>query len=87
MSGDYDPEEFELCGVLYKATRQQANDIFASVMLTKEWSDYAVSNDRIRYGEMSATDPEAVKLIEQHVDNYRKAFKAAKKIIDGYLTS
>lgn len=85
MSADYDPEEFDLCGVLYKATRQQANEIFSIVVLTGDWQDYATTNDLLRYGDFSATDPVARKLVEQHVANYRKAFKTVKKIVETYF--
>jgi hypothetical protein len=80
-----DQEEFDLCGVLYKATRQQANEIFDIMIDTQEWLNYTITNERLRYGEFEAISPGAAQLVAQHVENYRKAFKTAKKIIETYL--
>lgn len=84
-SGFEEPEEFELCGVCYKATRTQANFIMSIVVDTAAWRDYARTNDLLRFGDFSATDPEAAKLVAQHVENYRAAFKVAKKVIEEAL--
>lgn len=85
MSYD-EQEELELCGVNYKATRAQANAIMGIVIDTTAWVDYACTNDLLRFGDFSATDPEAVKLVAQHVLNYRAAFKMARKVIEEFLS-
>lgn len=80
-----EPEDFELCGVAYKATRTQANEIMSIVVDTIDWRNYAQTNDLLRYGEFQATDPEAMKLVAKNIENYRLAFKTAKKVIEQYL--
>jgi hypothetical protein len=84
MTDFEEPEDFDLCGVKYKATRTQANEIMAIVIETKEWRDYARTTDRLRYGDFSATDPEAVKMVAEHVENFRAAFREVKRLIDRY---
>lgn len=80
-----DQEGYELCGVSYKATRQQANIIMARVMQTKEWFDYATTSDRMREGRFDATSPEGARLVEARVRAYRAAYTKTLEIVRSEL--
>lgn len=80
-----DPESWELCGVAYTATRQQANEIARRVFETKEWEHYSQIKDRIFYGDFDANSEPGRLLTEAHPRAFRAAFNVTLKIVKAVL--
>ena len=78
-------ENFELCGVSYRATRQQANKIMLAAIDTQQWINYARTSDLIQHGDFDPHTKESQSLIALHIDNYRAAFKEALRVIDSQI--
>ena len=54
MSDYNEIEEFDYCGVLYRATRAQANRITLEVEKTTEWRSYAIATDVVQHSPFSS---------------------------------
>lgn len=77
-----DKHTYDLCGVNYEATRDQANKIMLRVMQTKEWEAYAISKELVANGTFSSTDLEAQRIVATLIVSYRNAFKVTLDIVN-----
>lgn len=78
-------ENWELCGVSYRATGELANEIMSLVMATAEWEDYAIASDLVHCGMFDATTTAGRDLVIRRNRAYKAAFVLTKAIVEQVL--